>query len=131
MIMKEIHEREGGNHSGARSFAHYTLCQGYFWPYMHSDIIQLVKKYDKCQRFADVIDPEISIVYSSHRPIGHSSSWDCIFRHLGFVEEGHLQKVYTHNAVMTPFHTATQKTTKQPKLTIFQLIGHLVNLIFR
>lgn len=54
-IMKEINEGEGENHYRAQSLAHKTLCQVYIWHYIHYEAIQLVRKYDKCNRFANVI----------------------------------------------------------------------------
>lgn len=34
-VLKEIHERVCGNHSGVRSLAFKVLKQGYFWLKMH------------------------------------------------------------------------------------------------
>lgn len=38
----------------ARSLVLKTIRQGYYWPTLHSDALQLVKEYDKCQRFDSV-----------------------------------------------------------------------------
>ncbi|KAL2226685.1 UNVERIFIED_CONTAM: hypothetical protein Sindi_2027200 [Sesamum indicum] len=43
-VMREIHERSCGNHSGAKSLAQKVMRQGYFWPTMVADTKELVKK---------------------------------------------------------------------------------------
>ena len=47
-VLREIHEGVYGNHSGPRSLVGKTVWAGYFWPTMHRDAIELVKKCDKC-----------------------------------------------------------------------------------
>jgi transposase InsO family protein len=42
-VLKEIHEGVWGNHSG------------YYWPTMNTNLAELVKHCDKCQRFAKVM----------------------------------------------------------------------------
>uniref|UniRef100_A0A2N9GXW1 Integrase catalytic domain-containing protein n=1 Tax=Fagus sylvatica TaxID=28930 RepID=A0A2N9GXW1_FAGSY len=44
-----------GSHTGGRSLAHRAMSQGYWWPYMQSDVVRYVRKCDKCQRFAPKI----------------------------------------------------------------------------
>jgi len=51
-VLREIHEGVCGNHLGPRSLAHRALTIGYYWPTMRRDAEDLVKKCDKCQRFA-------------------------------------------------------------------------------
>ena len=53
-VMKEIHKEVCDNHSGKRSLAQKALRQGYYWPTMQRDSAELVRKCDKCQRFAHV-----------------------------------------------------------------------------
>ncbi|GAV76793.1 rve domain-containing protein, partial [Cephalotus follicularis] len=43
-----------GNHTGGRTLSHKLLRQGYYWPTMHQDAIDLVRKCDKCQRNANI-----------------------------------------------------------------------------
>ena len=50
----EVHEGACGNHLGARSLSHKLLRQGYYWPTMHHDSIEYVKKCDRCQRYANI-----------------------------------------------------------------------------
>ena len=51
-VMRQIHERVCGNHTGGRNLAHKATSQGYFWPKMLRDADKLVRKCDKCQRFS-------------------------------------------------------------------------------
>ena len=51
-VLREIHEGICGNHSGRRALAYKAMRQGYFWPTMQRDALELAKKCDKCQRFA-------------------------------------------------------------------------------
>ena len=53
-ILEEIHEGNCGDHVGPRSFVSKTIRIGYFWPTMQVDVLELVKKCDKCQRFENV-----------------------------------------------------------------------------
>jgi ribonuclease HI len=54
-LLFEIHEGICGCHTGGRSLAHRAMSQGYWWPYMQSDVVRYVRKCDKCQRFAPKI----------------------------------------------------------------------------
>ena len=47
-ILKEIHERVCEDHVGPRSLVSKVVKIGYFWPTMHVDVRELVKKCDKC-----------------------------------------------------------------------------------
>ncbi|XP_022850732.1 uncharacterized protein LOC111372594 [Olea europaea var. sylvestris] len=53
-VLAELHEGECGNHSGARSLVHRALTAGYYWLTMWTDSVNHVKKYNRCQRFANV-----------------------------------------------------------------------------
>ncbi|GAV58100.1 RVT_3 domain-containing protein [Cephalotus follicularis] len=52
--LREVHEGICGNHTGGRTLSHKLLRQGYYWPTMHQDAINLVRKCDKCQRNANI-----------------------------------------------------------------------------
>ncbi|XP_059436525.1 uncharacterized protein LOC132169517 [Corylus avellana] len=54
-ILREIHDRIYGSHSGARILAHKVVRAGFFWPSMNQDSINMVKTCDSCHRFANVI----------------------------------------------------------------------------
>uniref|UniRef100_A0A2N9IDK5 Integrase catalytic domain-containing protein n=1 Tax=Fagus sylvatica TaxID=28930 RepID=A0A2N9IDK5_FAGSY len=54
-LLFEIHKGICGSHTGGRSLAHRAMSQGYWWPYMQSDVVRYVRKCDKCQRFAPKI----------------------------------------------------------------------------
>lgn len=54
-VLKELHEGACRLHSEGRSLAHRAMTQGYFWPYMIRVVAEYVKKYDKCQNYANII----------------------------------------------------------------------------
>ena len=54
-VMRKVHERICGNHSGARSLVHKLIRAGYYWPTMLKDAQAYVKACDKCQRFSNFI----------------------------------------------------------------------------
>ena len=51
-LLKELHERVYGSHTGGRSLSHRIITQGYWWPDMQKEAQEYVKKCDQCQRFA-------------------------------------------------------------------------------
>ena len=53
-ILEEIHEGVCGDHAGPRSLVNKVIRIGYFWPTMQEDVVKLVKKCDKCQKFGNV-----------------------------------------------------------------------------
>ena len=53
-VLREIHERACGNHSGARSLIHKVVRAGYYWPTVQADAKAYVKVCDQCQRFSNI-----------------------------------------------------------------------------
>ena len=53
-ILEEIHKEVCGDHAGPKSLVSKVVRTGYFWPTIQVDAMELVKKYDKCQRFGNV-----------------------------------------------------------------------------
>jgi hypothetical protein len=51
-VLKEIHEGVCGSHSGGRMLAHKAVRAGYYWPTMNQESMEMVRRCDKCQRFA-------------------------------------------------------------------------------
>jgi hypothetical protein len=51
-MLKEIHEGVCGSHLGGRMLAHKTVRAGYYWPTMNQESMEMVRRCDKCQRFA-------------------------------------------------------------------------------
>ena len=47
-VMREVHERVCGNHSGSRSLVHKLIQVGYYWLTMQKDAIAYVKTCGKC-----------------------------------------------------------------------------------
>ena len=52
-VLRGVHERVCGNHSGARSLAHKVLRHRYFWPTMHQDAQEKTRNCVSCQSFAN------------------------------------------------------------------------------
>ncbi|GAV60630.1 rve domain-containing protein/RVT_3 domain-containing protein, partial [Cephalotus follicularis] len=48
--LREVHEGVCGNHTGGRTLSHKLVRQGYYWPTLHQDAVDLVRRCDKCQR---------------------------------------------------------------------------------
>ncbi|XP_030969559.1 uncharacterized protein LOC115989821 [Quercus lobata] len=55
LILEELHEGICGSHTRGRSLSHRVLTLGYWWPSMHKEALDYVKKCDQCQRFAPSI----------------------------------------------------------------------------
>ena len=53
-VLREVHEGVCGNHIGARALAGKVLRQGYCWPTMLKDAIDLVRKCKICQEHAKI-----------------------------------------------------------------------------
>lgn len=53
-LLREIHESICGAHGGGRSIAHKALRQGYYWPTIRSDAMDVVQKCLACQRHPHV-----------------------------------------------------------------------------
>ena len=53
-VLREVHEGICGNHIGARALAGKALRQGYYWPTMLRDAIELVRKCKICQEHAKI-----------------------------------------------------------------------------
>ena len=53
-VLREVHEGICGNHIGARALAGKVLRQGYYWPTILKDTIDLVKKCRICQEHAKI-----------------------------------------------------------------------------
>lgn len=51
-VLREIHEGICGQHLGGRALAMKAMRQGSYWPTMRKDADDLVKRCDRCQRFA-------------------------------------------------------------------------------
>ena len=51
ILLEELHEGIYGSHTGGRSLSHRALTQGYWWPNMHREAQEYVKKCIQCQRF--------------------------------------------------------------------------------
>ena len=48
-ILEEIHQGICGDHIGPKSLVNKAIRTGYFWPTMLVDVVELIKKCDKCQ----------------------------------------------------------------------------------
>ena len=53
-VLREIHERAYGNHSGARALVYKVVRAGYYWPTIQANAKAYVKVCDQCQCFNNV-----------------------------------------------------------------------------
>ncbi|XP_074336124.1 uncharacterized protein LOC141673288 [Apium graveolens] len=52
--LMEVHEWVCGDHMSAKALTHKIIRQGYYWPTIHQDAIEFVKKCKQCQLFSNV-----------------------------------------------------------------------------
>ncbi|XP_063938044.1 uncharacterized protein LOC135147920 [Daucus carota subsp. sativus] len=52
--LREVHEGICGDHMSAKSLAYKIIRQGYYWPTIHQDAMEFVKKCKNCQLFSNV-----------------------------------------------------------------------------
>jgi transposase InsO family protein len=52
-VIEEVHEGSCGSHSSGHNMARKILRLGYYWLKMETDCIEYVRKYHKCQVYAD------------------------------------------------------------------------------
>jgi len=73
-VLREIHEGICDNHLRPQSLVGKAIRVGYFWPTMQKDVVELVKKCDKCQWFENVqhVPGELMTSISSPWPF---STW--------------------------------------------------------
>ncbi|XP_057969549.1 uncharacterized protein LOC131158704 [Malania oleifera] len=53
-VLREIHKGVCGNHFANRALAHKAIRQGFYWPTIKKDALELIKRCDRCQRCAAV-----------------------------------------------------------------------------
>ncbi|XP_021864960.2 uncharacterized protein [Spinacia oleracea] len=54
-VLEDLHQGLCSSHIGGRALAEKALRTGYYWPTLKEDALDLVKRCDKCQRFAHPI----------------------------------------------------------------------------
>ncbi|KAL0416659.1 UNVERIFIED_CONTAM: hypothetical protein Slati_3497800 [Sesamum latifolium] len=54
-VLRKIHEGSCGNHSGNKLLTQRVIRQGYFWPTLVKDAMELAKKCENCQKYATLI----------------------------------------------------------------------------
>ncbi|XP_056690031.1 uncharacterized protein [Spinacia oleracea] len=54
-ILDDLHQGLCSSHIGGRALAEKALRTGYYWPTLREDVLAMVQKCDKCQRFAHLI----------------------------------------------------------------------------
>ncbi|KAL0396359.1 UNVERIFIED_CONTAM: Transposon Ty3-G Gag-Pol polyprotein [Sesamum calycinum] len=71
-VLKEIHEESCGNHSGGRSLAGKILRQGYFWPSIQKDAMDMVRCCQKCQEHVNITHTPAALM----QPIANPCPFD-------------------------------------------------------
>ena len=67
-VLREIHEGICGAHEAQDTLVRKALLQGYYWPSMMKDALQLVQKCSKCQLFARVTHHPSNIQHPIRSP---------------------------------------------------------------
>ncbi|XP_073153623.1 uncharacterized protein [Henckelia pumila] len=68
-VLREIHEGICGNHLADRALAGKALRQGYFWPTMKQDAIELAKHCHECQEHANFHHQTATILQPLESPL--------------------------------------------------------------
>ncbi|XP_073120816.1 uncharacterized protein [Henckelia pumila] len=68
-VLREIHEGICGNHIAGRALAGKALCQGYLWPTMKQDAIELAKHCHACQEHANFHHQPATILQTLESPL--------------------------------------------------------------
>ena len=68
LLLKELHKRIWGSHTGGRSLSHKAITQGYWWLNMQKEAQEYVKKCDQYQRFAPNIHQPRGVLNPLSRP---------------------------------------------------------------
>jgi hypothetical protein len=68
-VLKEIHEGVCSSHSGGRMLAHKAVRAGYYWPTMNRESMEMVRRCDKCQRFAKLHTNPLAELSSVSSPL--------------------------------------------------------------
>ncbi|XP_076920209.1 uncharacterized protein LOC143581267 [Bidens hawaiensis] len=76
-LIREIHEGICGLHAGPRMIVAKIMKAGYYWPGMHLDVVQEIRKCDSCQRHApNTLCPKNELIpVTSAWPFGLLISW--------------------------------------------------------
>ncbi|XP_056695656.1 uncharacterized protein [Spinacia oleracea] len=68
-VLEDLHQGLCSSHIGGRALAEKALRTGYYWPTLKEDALDLVKRCDKCQRFAHLIQRSAQKLTPSTSPI--------------------------------------------------------------
>ena len=68
-ILDDLHSGFCASHIGGRMLAQRARRQGYFWPTLEADAMEMVKKCDKCQRFGKLIHRPATDLTTIHSPL--------------------------------------------------------------
>ena len=84
--LRKIHKGIYGQHMGSQSLTYKVLRQKYYWLTIKKDVIDFVRKCDKCQRFANIAHQPLEQLSNIVAPwpfaYGDWISWD-FFHSLG------------------------------------------------
>ncbi|XP_073104433.1 uncharacterized protein [Elaeis guineensis] len=53
-VLRKVHEEICGSYLGGKSLAYKILQQGYYWPTMKKDAVDLVRRWKPCQKYANI-----------------------------------------------------------------------------
>ncbi|RDX74875.1 Gypsy retrotransposon integrase-like protein 1, partial [Mucuna pruriens] len=67
-VIWEVHEGVCGTHIGGRALASKIASVGYYWLTLKNECMKYVKKYDRCQRFTEVLKSPLEQLHSITSP---------------------------------------------------------------
>ena len=53
-VLREVHEGIYENHLGGKSLAYKVLRQGFYWPAMKKDTVELIRRCEPCQKYVNI-----------------------------------------------------------------------------
>ena len=69
LALEEVHEGICGQHLGGRALDHKITCLGFYWPEMMADAKEYVKKCDRCQKYALIVQQPPEMLTFINSPI--------------------------------------------------------------
>ncbi|PON76528.1 hypothetical protein PanWU01x14_035820, partial [Parasponia andersonii] len=68
IALKEVHDGDSNRYMGGCRLFEQLLIIGYYWPIMEKDAMEFVRKYDACQKHANLIQASAVKMGSIHSP---------------------------------------------------------------
>ncbi|KAK6139010.1 hypothetical protein DH2020_027247 [Rehmannia glutinosa] len=99
--LREVHEGICGNHAGGQTLAYKLIRQGYYWLSLRKDATDLVKRCERCQRFAPQVRYHPEQLTSVFSPWSFAK-WGMDL--IGPLPTGKGEGFHIKNHFSTPYH---------------------------